>query len=70
LKEAQQNTFQFMDSTVFSDTCSICKKALQSEDNGIIRFFCRYQSDIQRTEAKINDFASNHCDACEAIAIS
>jgi hypothetical protein len=42
-------------------------RAICDEDGDTIKFFCRYQSDIQRTEAKINDFASKYSDACKAI---
>jgi hypothetical protein len=43
-------------------------RAIHRDNNGIIRFFCRYESDIQPTEKKINDFASNHPDECKSIA--
>lgn len=42
-------------------------RAVHHDNNGIIRFFCRYQHDVQFTEAKISDFASKHSDFCEVI---
>ena len=43
-------------------------RAIQSEDSNIIKFFCRYETDIKRTEAKIDYFAKNHSDVCQVIA--
>ena len=45
-------------------------RAIQSEDSNIIKFFCSYQAEIKRTEAKITDFASNHSGICKAITIN
>lgn len=44
-------------------------RAIQSEDGSIIKFFCRYEADIRRTEAKIDDFAINHSNHCKVIAM-
>jgi len=44
-------------------------RAIYRNDDGLIKFFCRYESDIQPTEAKINNFAINHSDVCKAIEI-
>lgn len=42
-------------------------RAIHRDDNGIIRFFCRYKEDLPRTEAKIAAFASEHGGECRLI---
>ena len=39
-------------------------RAIHRDNNGIIKFFCRYEHDIPRTDDKIADFASKHHDQC------
>ncbi|WP_419227289.1 hypothetical protein [Alteromonas sp. OM2203] len=42
-------------------------RAIHRDNNGIIKFFCRYEGDLPRTEAKIADFASKHDGECSLI---
>jgi hypothetical protein len=42
-------------------------RAICDEDGDIIKFFCRYKHDVERTEAKIADFASKHDNECSLV---
>jgi hypothetical protein len=42
-------------------------RAIRDTNSSIIRFFCRNEEDLARTEAKINNFASRNSRACELI---
>ncbi|MFT7009802.1 MAG: hypothetical protein ACJAXJ_004356 [Colwellia sp.] len=42
-------------------------RAIVREENSIIKFFCRYRTDVSKTEARISDFANTHSKECTAI---
>lgn len=44
-------------------------RAIQLNDDGIIRFFCRNQQYAERIEAKIADFANKHADKCTLLEV-
>ncbi|NMH61006.1 hypothetical protein [Alteromonas ponticola] len=42
-------------------------RAVCNDGNEIVKFFCRYEEDIKRTDAKIAEFARNHSTLCELV---
>ncbi|GAA0852409.1 hypothetical protein [Aliiglaciecola litoralis] len=44
-------------------------RAIQQDDARIYGFFCRYDIDVSRTEAKIHAFARDHAFECKLVDI-
>lgn len=45
-----------------NDVRAICR-----DENGLVKFFCRYEEEVTRTERKVEAFVESHPEKCQLV---